>query len=160
MNFDYPSSEDDSTTTKASKNKLPSPNLVLSKTKPTKVTKKTETIGIVKQVDHLIGDWPTFVYIDLSELLDQDFIARVVDTSIESHPFLQKITQWHISLSRTVHLKVFQISSFVKSMAKKLNGFQRFHVGLNGYTRYINDDKSKSFLGLNVYSPTKQVFIQ
>ena len=62
-----------------------------------------------------------------------------------------KAEDLHISLSRTVYLKVFQIDRFIASLFKSLHTSEPFRFSFqNAPSSFVNDERTRSFLGLEV----------
>ncbi|KAH6565194.1 hypothetical protein BASA62_007428 [Batrachochytrium salamandrivorans] len=93
----------------------------------------------VRTVAHVEGNWPTFVYIPVSvkgEIRDElkDWIARATSDTSPWHSHVELGSEeslgLHVSLCRTVYLKVFQIDRFMSLLEQHLR-LQSSFVGLD-----------------------------
>jgi len=66
------------------------------------------------------------------------------------HTFDYYKKEIHISLSRTIFLKYFQHERFSDLFFEKLSNITSFYLSFDNFQSYINDDKTRSFFGLNV----------
>ncbi|TPX58003.1 hypothetical protein SpCBS45565_g08103 [Spizellomyces sp. 'palustris'] len=134
-----------------------------------------EEMSRIRQAPFIEGNWPTYVYcscepeVESVVVLDwQAYCTATVRPSVNLLDLIGRINQrasamvpttqfiefleggLHISLSRTVFLKVFQIDRFVNVLTRKLTARLRFSTGFTNITNYTNDDESRSFLGIDV----------
>ncbi|GLJ21920.1 hypothetical protein SUGI_0410240 [Cryptomeria japonica] len=58
--------------------------------------------------------------------------------------------EYHISLSRTVAIRVHQIDSIVGMLRNKLHSQKRYWIEFGKWEVFINDDQTRSFLALEV----------
>lgn len=58
--------------------------------------------------------------------------------------------QYHISLSRTVAVRVHQIDSIVAMLRHKLRSQKRYWIEFGKWEVFINDDQTRSFLAMEV----------
>ncbi|KAE8663348.1 phytochelatin synthetase family protein [Hibiscus syriacus] len=58
--------------------------------------------------------------------------------------------KFHISLGRTVPIRVHQIDSIVTMLRQKLQFQKRYWIDFNKWEVFVNDDKSRTFLSLEV----------
>lgn len=85
-------------------------------------------------------------------------IGGAVKIAKESHPTTKIITEgFHISLSRTVYLKEFQIESISKILKAKISEHAKFKLKSTQFAKYQNDEKTRSFLGIKVADTQGQV---
>ncbi|RHZ44831.1 hypothetical protein Glove_709g76 [Diversispora epigaea] len=111
------------------------------------------------------GDWATHVYMEVTipdeftELLRKieksvqnvildDDIYSCIDEINEDLSF--KNSKLHISLSRPIFLKYFQIDKFWDKLKKGFEDQKRFTLSFSGIEYLVNDAKTKSFLTLEV----------
>ncbi|KND03170.1 uncharacterized protein SPPG_02231 [Spizellomyces punctatus DAOM BR117] len=114
-----------------------------------------EEMSRIRQAPFVEGNWPTYVYCSFRPSVNLlDLIGRINQRASAMVPTTQFVEflegGLHISLSRTVFLKVFQIDRFVNVLTRKLTGRRRFSTGFTNITNYTNDDGSRSFLGIDV----------
>ncbi|XVF11312.1 hypothetical protein REPUB_Repub08aG0016300 [Reevesia pubescens] len=58
--------------------------------------------------------------------------------------------EFHISLGRTVPIRVHQIDSIVTMLRQKLQFLKRYWIDFNKWEVFVNDDQTRSFLSLEV----------
>ncbi|RKO89747.1 hypothetical protein BDK51DRAFT_28115 [Blyttiomyces helicus] len=111
--------------------------------------------GRTRTVPHIVGNWATFVHVRVippPELADH--IARMIDCAREKVPSILPTDLldggYHVSLSRSVSLKVFQIDSFVDLVKEVVENRMRFDLGFSGVSNFANDEGTRSFLAIDV----------
>ncbi|KAK1272500.1 hypothetical protein QJS04_geneDACA012536 [Acorus gramineus] len=72
--------------------------------------------------------------------------------------------EFHISLGRTVPIRVHQIDSIVPMLRQKLQSQKRYWIEFTKWEVFVNDDHTRTFLSLEVtgeglYEITKQIHI-
>ncbi|KAJ3287852.1 poly(U)-specific 3'-to-5' RNA exonuclease [Borealophlyctis nickersoniae] len=123
---------------------------------PKRVDDPQQHCGRVRSIPHVEGNWATFAHVSFELPLElDDIVARIIYRAREKVPNLIPLDQskkdaYHISLSRTVFLKVFQIDRFTELLGKKMEGKSRFNVCFTKITRYMNEERTRSFLSLDV----------
>ncbi|KAJ3298759.1 poly(U)-specific 3'-to-5' RNA exonuclease [Rhizoclosmatium sp. JEL0117] len=156
------------------KKRLPPP--VLPESLQNKYKAKVEgrlSASAGKQIEFIPGNWSTIVYVSIipsSEL--KKMIQMAMAHARKEYPKLMDINTMddgglHISLSRTVFLKEFQIPKFIDTLKSKLSERKRFllqalvtddsfnalisiTLSFTGFNSYLNDDNSKTFLSMDV----------
>ena len=139
--------------------------------------------GRMRSVPHIAGNWATSVYIKSMSLVTfayfayfillvtpvPDFLILLKKLCIAINETLVaqggasvleciKPEDLHISLSRTVYLKVFQIDRFVAALFKSLHSSEPFWFSFqNAPSSFVNDERTRSFLGLEVARGHRQV---
>ncbi|XP_035678980.1 U6 snRNA phosphodiesterase-like [Branchiostoma floridae] len=106
--------------------------------------------GRIRSFPHVAGNWATHVYVSFEP--DADFTDGVKHLlgSLEADVQLQQVQDYHISLSRTVPLTFHWIQPFIDSLRDALRHTERFFCTFHGAKVYTNDEKTRSFLGLEV----------
>ncbi|KAI8821046.1 uncharacterized protein EV422DRAFT_567371 [Fimicolochytrium jonesii] len=115
----------------------------------------------IRTTPHIEGNWATFVYFAINPTPTLvETITSILHTATTHIPTLQAIPlldnndggapHYHVSLSRTFFLKVFQIERFVEVLRGRVRGGRRFTIGVSRISTYTNDDRTRSFLGLDV----------
>ena len=69
--------------------------------------------------------------------------------------FIQKgnlFEEFHVSLTRTLILKFHWINSFVEAVKCIVDGRKNFSIELGTIRIYCNEEKTRTFLGINVQS--------
>ncbi|CAG8592435.1 8747_t:CDS:2 [Diversispora eburnea] len=123
------------------------------------------TSSIPQSHKNIEGNWATHVYMEVvipdefTELLRKieksvqnvildDDIYSCIDEINEDLPF--KNSKLHISLSRPIFLKYFQIDKFWDKLRKGFEDQKKFTLSFSGIEYLVNDAKTKSFLTLEV----------
>ncbi|KAM4614323.1 U6 snRNA phosphodiesterase 1 [Discoglossus pictus] len=107
--------------------------------------------GRMRSFKHERGNWASYVYIpfqpheEVSELLDE-----LLSVAAEHGVTLTKMSDFHISLSQTVVLRHHWINLFVQSVRERLHSMYRFLCVADRIKIYTNQEKTRSFLGLEV----------
>lgn len=109
----------------------------------------------IRQVPHIVGNWATYVYIQgygLLMLVPASFFTGVFSVALDLHPTLKPMDSEfvHVSLSKTVYLKVFQIDSFIADLRKELKGREPFRIGFGEVSKYENDEATRAFLAVDI----------
>ncbi|XP_066289461.1 U6 snRNA phosphodiesterase 1-like [Branchiostoma lanceolatum] len=106
--------------------------------------------GRIRSFPHVAGNWATHVYVSFEP--DADFTDGVKHLlgCLETEVQLQQVEEYHISLSRTVPLTFHWIQPFIDSLRDTLRHTERFFCTFHGAKLYTNDEKTRSFLGLEV----------
>jgi hypothetical protein len=108
----------------------------------------------LRKVPHVIGNWATFVYIKVSlknlELLWKN--AQKLQPSLTLIP----AKEIHISLSRTVYLKVFHIQKFINSLLI-LENKTSFNLSCSKVSKYLNDERTRSFISIDIGAGNKHL---
>lgn len=68
----------------------------------------------------------------------------------ECFPGIKLATEFHISLGRTVPIRIHQIDTMVHLLRRKFEGQKRFLVEFGTWEVFVNDDRTRSFLSLEV----------
>lgn len=81
----------------------------------------------VRTVPHIQGNWATLVYIPVESPSLSEWISKALERLQSCQSGLIELkddleTEFHISLSRTVYLKVYQIDRFVEKLSVELSG--------------------------------------
>ncbi|XP_052887001.1 uncharacterized protein LOC108476263 [Gossypium arboreum] len=76
-----------------------------------------------------------------------------LDTLCKEEHKLEQVAlgrEFHISLGRTVPIRVHQIDSIVTMLCQKLQFQKRYWIDFNKWEVFINDDRTRTFLSLEV----------
>uniref|UniRef100_UPI00398F417C U6 snRNA phosphodiesterase 1 n=1 Tax=Pristiophorus japonicus TaxID=55135 RepID=UPI00398F417C len=107
--------------------------------------------GRVRSFPHQRGNWSTLVYL---EYYPEEEFVELIDlllTHLQAHRLpMARIAEFHISLSQTVVLRYHWISIFVESLKEKMTSFDRFNYVSDKVKIYSNQEKTRTFLGLEV----------
>ncbi|NXC50728.1 USB1 phosphodiesterase, partial [Penelope pileata] len=107
--------------------------------------------GRVRCFPHERGNWATYVYLpyqaqeDFLELLD-----LLVSHARTYVPSLTAMDEFHVSLSQSVVLRYHWINPFVQSLKERLASFHRFFCVAGRVKVYTNQNKTRTFVGLEV----------
>ncbi|CAN7030448.1 hypothetical protein Bca4012_044303 [Brassica carinata] len=132
----------------------------------------TKTVTRVRNFPHVDGNYALHVYIPVFiPLLAKKEIACVLKRVASLVPHLhlveadiplsilcnddQKLDhalgrEFHISLGRSVPLRVHQINSLVSMLRQKLQLHKRYWIDFNKWQVFVNDDSTRSFLSLEI----------
>ncbi|XP_045389565.1 U6 snRNA phosphodiesterase isoform X2 [Lemur catta] len=109
--------------------------------------------GRVRTFPHERGNWATHVYIPYEakeEFLDLlDLLLARAQTYV---PRLVRMEAFHLSLSQSVVLRHHWILPFVQALKERMASFQRFFFTANRVKIYTNQEKTRTFVGLEVTS--------
>ncbi|KAI8646160.1 U6 snRNA phosphodiesterase Usb1 [Parasitella parasitica] len=112
---------------------------------------KKDHQGRVRTVPHQHDSWATYVYCK-------------VDLSVEVQKLLPHLKQaellpeHHISLSRPVYLRRYQVSPFKADIKASLRNSSRFDLSFAQIAHLTNDEKTRSFLTLEIGHGYNQLF--
>lgn len=133
----------------------------------------TSQVNRVRSFPHVEGNYALHVYIpvhipsatrkELASFLNK-FTALVptlhaVDVDVplsgllKDEALLEKVVlgrEFHISLGRTVPLRVHQINSMVSMLRQKLQFQRRYLIDFNKWEIFANDDSTRTFMSLEV----------
>ncbi|KAJ3412423.1 WD repeat-containing protein wrap73 [Chytridiales sp. JEL 0842] len=143
-------SDHDANAGRSANPKLPPPQLPVSK-------HLSERSG--REVKFVEGNWSTIIFVSIKGPPEfYELVESVILAGKDSNPALKPVTMandgLHISLSRTVFLKIFQIDRFIQSLETLLARHRRFNVSFAKLNTYLNDDKSRSFISMDIGAGT------
>ncbi|KAK1201851.1 USB1 phosphodiesterase, partial [Pygoscelis papua] len=107
--------------------------------------------GRVRGFPHERGSWATHVYLpcrvqeEFLELLE--LLVSRARTYVSS---LAAMEEFHLSLSQCVVLRYHWIDPFVRSLKERLASFDRFFCVADQVKVYTNQNKTRTFIGLEV----------
>lgn len=115
-------------------------------TDPTPATnEKSQHKGKVRSVPHRVNSWATYVYFQVD-------LAEDKQTILKHCVGLEEIEQQHISLSRTIYLKMHELDSFVQNIRLILQHTPSFDISFAQMAQLTNDEKTRTFVTLEVGS--------
>ncbi|KAF9419018.1 hypothetical protein HW555_004345 [Spodoptera exigua] len=108
--------------------------------------------GRSRSFPHVRGNWATFVYVNYHHQTEVvlNLLKRfetVISTKVDT---CHRCDDLHISLSKTFVLKYHLISTFSSSLQKVLSTVESFDIGFAAVKVYCNEDKSRTFISLDV----------
>ncbi|XP_049720467.1 U6 snRNA phosphodiesterase 1 [Elephas maximus indicus] len=136
--------------------RLPVPDSVLNMFPSTEEGPEDDSAkhgGRVRTFPHERGNWATHVYVpyeageDFLDLLDM--LLPHAQTCV---PRLVRMEEFHLSLSQSVVLRHHWILPFVQALKDRMASFQRFFFTANRVKIYTNQEKTRTFVGLEVTS--------
>mmetsp|Transcript_20619 Transcript_20619/g.48188 ORF Transcript_20619/g.48188 Transcript_20619/m.48188 type:complete len:264 (-) Transcript_20619:1314-2105(-) len=139
------------------KKRLPPPGELLGpddQTEKGEQPKERDHQGRVRSFAHVDGNWPTYVCFPV-KMVDglAASIARVCAIAREAFGQRKLVlidpVDFHVSLSRTFALRYHQLRPFQDLLETSLKRQRSFQGYLQGFEFYSNDDKTRSFVGLN-----------
>jgi len=99
--------------------------------------------GRTRSFQHAPNSWASYVYLPLEGLdLDEarDLLVKQLD--------LEPIQNPHLSLSRVVSLRHHWLEPLMKSLGEALKQETSFHLSLDRIQAYVNDEGTRTFVGL------------
>lgn len=129
--------------------------------------------GRIRSFPHVAGNYALHVYIPVPlsviarrqleplmkkaltiapelKLMEMELLRHA--TSVEASHELKLAKEYHISLSRTVPIRLQQINSIVAVLQNKFDSQKGFWLELNQWETFVNDEQTRSFLSLEVVS--------
>ncbi|KAF3786745.1 U6 snRNA phosphodiesterase [Nymphaea thermarum] len=81
-----------------------------------------------------------------------DIDIPLKDLCVDDEKFLELVLgrEFHISLSRTVPIRLHQIDSIVTMLQQKLQAQKRYWIEFNTWEVFVNDDRTRTFLSMEV----------
>ncbi|KAK3604368.1 hypothetical protein CHS0354_029354 [Potamilus streckersoni] len=110
--------------------------------------------GRIRSFPHEEGNWATHVYIPYEA--DQRFFELQKQLFLLLQPLeFKTMTEYHISLSRTVTIRHHWIEPLIDSLRKEFAQLQSCACELQLLKLYTNDEKTRTFLAVEVSSGCK-----
>jgi len=81
----------------------------------------------------------------LKSMEDDDLSTRV-----KSKQAIKLASEFHISLGHTVPIRIHQVDTIVPMLRRKFESQKRFWVEFGSWEVFINDDRTRSFLSLEI----------
>ncbi|KAM4833979.1 U6 snRNA phosphodiesterase 1 isoform 2-T2 [Thomomys bottae] len=109
--------------------------------------------GRIRTFPHERGNWATHVYIPYEareEFLD--LLDVLLPHAQTYEPRLVRMEEFHLSLSQSVVLRHHWILPFVQTLKDHMAAFQKFFFTANQVKIYTNQEKTRTFIGLEVTS--------
>lgn len=114
--------------------------------------------GRVRSFRHERGNWASYVYAAFHPCEEFWEMLEEMESVARKHGIvLNKMEEFHISLSQTVVLRHHWIHLFVQSLRDRLCSVRRFLCVANQLTFYVNKEKTRTFLGLEVVTGHQQL---
>ncbi|XP_015495006.1 U6 snRNA phosphodiesterase isoform X1 [Parus major] len=107
--------------------------------------------GRVRGFPHERGNWATHVY--LPYIAQEEFLELLellMSRARTYVPSLVAMEEFHLSLSQCVVLRYHWIEPFVRSLRERLAAFHRFFCVADQVKVYTNQNKTRTFIGLEV----------
>lgn len=108
--------------------------------------------GRIRSFPHEKNSWASFLYIDVSDLeLDEvrNFLLRELE--------LEPTEDTHVSLSKTVSLRHHWIDPVIQGVTNGFKDIDRFTIKLDKLKVYCNDEKTRTFVGLEATGGVRQL---
>ena len=108
--------------------------------------------GRIRTFGHEPNNWATYVYVDLQDCeLDEvkNFIVKELD--------LEPIDHHHLSISRVVSFRHHWIEPFTQAVKNQLEHSRTFFLSLDKLQVYSNDDRTRTFVGLEASVGVKEL---
>lgn len=98
----------------------------------------------IRTIPHTSGNWATFIFIKLD--IDLEIISMIKNI----YPELEQIPMVHLSLSKTVYIREFQIEPLRQFLEGKLRNQMTFNISIKGIGQYWNEEKTRWFVSLDI----------
>lgn len=109
--------------------------------------------GRVRTFPHERGNWATHVYVPYEATEEfQDLLDVLLAHAQTCAPRLVRMEAFHLSLSHSVVLRHHWILPFVQALKERLASSQRFLFTADRVKIYTNQEKTRTFVGLEVTS--------
>ncbi|KAH7286994.1 hypothetical protein KP509_32G032100 [Ceratopteris richardii] len=141
----------------------PPPMELLTTSNSISILQSESHFGRIRSFPHVEGNYALHVYIpvplsalskwQLEPLIKKAYSIAPELKSMEMDEQSQELKlskEYHISLSRTVAVRLHQINSIVTMLQNKFERQKGFWFELNRWELFINDEKTRSFLSLEV----------
>jgi len=99
--------------------------------------------GRLRSFAHSKNSWASYVFIDLAEL-DLGEARNLLVEQLDMEPILNP----HLSLSRVVSLRHHWLDPLMESLKQSLGMETRFHLSLDKLQVFVNDEGTRTFVGL------------
>jgi len=99
--------------------------------------------GRLRSFAHSKNSWASYVFIDLAEL-DLGEARNLLVEQLDMEP----IQNPHLSLSRVVSLRHHWLDPLMESLKQSLGMETRFHLSLDKLQVFVNDEGTRTFVGL------------
>ncbi|XP_033928478.1 U6 snRNA phosphodiesterase 1 isoform X2 [Melopsittacus undulatus] len=107
--------------------------------------------GRVRSFPHERGNWATHVYLPYRVREEFLELLELLVYRARSHvPSLSAMEEFHLSLSQCVVLRYHWIQPFVSGLRARLATFHRFFCVADQVKVYTNQNKTRTFIGLEV----------
>ena len=109
--------------------------------------------GRIRSFPHVRGNWATYVYANQTELQeDLTSLQEILKKELESKTDISFhcIADPHLSFTKVLTLRHHWIDSFMSSLKKSAQSFSPFLASFTELKLFVNDEKSRSFLGAKV----------
>ncbi|KAM9508057.1 U6 snRNA phosphodiesterase 1 isoform 2-T2 [Guaruba guarouba] len=107
--------------------------------------------GRVRSFPHERGNWATHVYLPYRVREEFLELLELLVYRARSHvPSLSAMEEFHLSLSQCVVLRYHWIQPFVSGLRARLAAFHRFFCVADQVKVYTNQNKTRTFIGLEV----------
>jgi len=110
--------------------------------------------GRVRTFKHERGSWATYIYIPVTHQTLFRELALKLQESVQDVDFVP-VDHFHLSVSRTVTIRHHWIDTFMDELKKKAGSLPKFSCSYGPLKIYHNDDRTRSFLSLEVYCKKK-----
>ncbi|XP_053935047.1 U6 snRNA phosphodiesterase 1 [Cuculus canorus] len=107
--------------------------------------------GRVRGFAHERGNWATHVY--LPYRVEEEFLELLELLVSHARTYVSSLAaadEFHLSLSQCVVLRYHWIEPFVRSLRERLASFHRFFCVADQVKVYTNQNKTRTFIGLEV----------
>ncbi|KAK9952191.1 hypothetical protein ABG768_018044 [Culter alburnus] len=120
--------------------------------------KSDEHGGRLRSFQHERGNWATYVFIPYEP--EEAFLEVLNEMMVvaAAHDIPLKVSEeFHLSLSKTVVLRHHWIQPFIQSIRTGLTHFQKFFCLADKLMVYSNAEKTRTFLGMEIFTGNAQL---
>ncbi|NXX99786.1 USB1 phosphodiesterase, partial [Centropus bengalensis] len=107
--------------------------------------------GRVRSFAHERGNWATHVYLPCG--VEEEFLELLELLVSHARTYVSSVApaeEFHLSLSQCVVLRYHWIEPFVRTLRERLASFHRFFCVADQVKVYTNQNKTRTFIGLEV----------
>uniref|UniRef100_A0A182MBL8 U6 snRNA phosphodiesterase n=1 Tax=Anopheles culicifacies TaxID=139723 RepID=A0A182MBL8_9DIPT len=119
--------------------------------------------GRIRSFPHERGIWASYVFIDYSDSdgwieLQNECKDKLNDVAALDFVPIERM---HLSLTKTFTIRHHNIAPFVDNLREQLNGHRRFRLDFSDLQLYVNEERTRTFLGVRVaeesYGPLNEL---
>ncbi|XP_076272105.1 U6 snRNA phosphodiesterase 1 [Rhynchophorus ferrugineus] len=108
--------------------------------------------GRIRSFAHERGNWASFVYIPITEHVSLERLVSYIKELMVDNIDVKPMSDLHISLTKTVVLRYIWINPLVKTIQNYVKCFKKFVIVLGAVKVYCNEERTRTFLGIEVKS--------
>lgn len=110
--------------------------------------------GRIRSFPHLEGNWATHIFIEVELNEDLLELQQLLFSQLKPYTELKPMNHYHISLSKTVAIRHHWIQPLTDGLSKAFQEFSRTFCTFHSVNFFCNEEKTRTFLILEVNSNT------